>query len=201
MRLILMGPPGAGKGTQAELIAKRYGVPAVSTGDIFRANVAAGTPLGAEAASYLHAGDYVPDEITNAMVRDRLAQPDCRPGFVLDGYPRTMEQVKELDSILAGQGAGLGGVLLLTVDADELVARLRRRAQEQDRTDDTDDVIRWRQEVFDEQTKPLAAEYDARGLLVRVSGLGKVADVADRIGHAIAGLALGLLPAPSGQHG
>ena len=181
MRLILMGPPGAGKGTQAKVIATHFGIPAISTGDIFRANVADRTPLGVEAQRYMDAGEYVPDEITNAMVRDRLGRPACAQGFLLDGYPRTIEQVKELDAILADQGTGLDVVILLTADTPQLVERLLRRAQAEGRSDDTEQVIRRRQEIYLEETAPLTDEYDARGILVRVDGLGTVGDVADRI--------------------
>ena len=185
MRLILMGPPGAGKGTQASRIASRLGIASISTGDIFRSNVAAGTPLGLAARGYMDAGEYVPDEITDAMVRDRLEQPDCRTGFLLDGYPRTVEQVKQLDSMLADLGVELDRVLVLHVDQEELVQRLRLRATQEGRTDDTEAVIRRRQEVYQEQTAPLAAEYNARSLLVEVDGTGSVEDVAARIDDAL----------------
>jgi adenylate kinase len=188
MRLILMGPPGAGKGTQAAAVCHRYGIPAISTGDIFRANVSARTPLGVAAQTYMNAGEYVPDEVTNAMVRDRLAQPDCQRGFLLDGYPRTLEQVKELDQILADLGVQLNGVLVLNTEADTLVQRLMDRAQKEGRADDTADVIRRRQEVYAEQTAPLASEYNARGILMTVNGNGRVDHVTDRVHTAIAHL-------------
>jgi len=181
MRVVLMGPPGAGKGTQAVVLSERLGVPHVSTGDIFRANVAGGTPLGVEAKRYMDAGDYVPDSVTNAMVRDRLAQPDAAVGFLLDGYPRTVAQVDELAAMLAEHGAALDHVVELTVDRDELVARLVKRAAEQGRSDDSEDVIRRRQEVFAEQTAPLTALYEAQGLLVRVDGMGPVDEVTARV--------------------
>jgi adenylate kinase len=185
MRLILMGPPGAGKGTQAAAVCHRYDIPAISTGDIFRANVSEGTPLGMEAQAYMNAGDYVPDEVTNAMVRDRLAQPDCQGGFLLDGYPRTLEQVKELDAMLAEQQQVLDGVLLLDTDPAVLVERLLERAHQEGRADDTDEVIRRRQEVYAEQTAPLVREYDARGVLVAINGNGPVDRITDRIHTAI----------------
>lgn len=188
MRLILMGPPGAGKGTQATAVCHRYGIPAISTGDIFRANVAAGTPLGAEAQSYMNAGEYVPDAVTNAMVRDRLAQPDCRRGFLLDGFPRTLEQVKELDEMVAELDVQLSGAIVLDADADELVQRLLERAHKEGRADDTEDVIRRRQELYAEQTAPLVSEYEARGVLVSVNGNGRVDHVTDRVHTAIAQL-------------
>jgi len=184
MRLILMGPPGAGKGTQAVGIAADLGVPHISTGDIFRANVSQGTPLGIEAKRYMDAGEYVPDSVTNSMVRDRLAQPDCAPGFLLDGYPRTIEQVGELDSMLSAAGAKLDKAIELTVDVDEVVQRLVNRAAEQGRSDDTEEVIRRRLEVYFAQTAPLTALFEQRGLLVQVDGMGSVDDVDGRI-HAV----------------
>lgn len=185
MRVLLMGPPGAGKGTQAARLAGVLGVPHVSTGDIFRANVGDGTPLGVEAKRYMDAGDYVPDELTNRMVRDRLGQPDATAGFLLDGYPRTPAQVSELDDILASHGTALDRVIELVADLDELVARLVRRAQDQGRTDDTPEVIRRRQEVFAAQTAPLLATYRERGLLRQVDGLGPVEEVGERILQAL----------------
>jgi adenylate kinase len=184
-RLILMGPPGAGKGTQAKVISERLGVPAISTGDIFRANVSQRTPLGVEAKRYMDAGDYVPDEVTNAMVRSRLAEPDARGGFLLDGYPRTVAQVEELDAMLADAGEGLDAVVVLTVDRDEVVARLLKRAEIEGRADDTEDVIRRRQELYAEQTAPLLEVYAGRGLLVEVDGLGSVDEVSSRVFAAL----------------
>jgi len=176
-----MGPPGAGKGTQAVVLASALGVPHISTGDIFRANVSAGTPLGEEAQRYMDAGDYVPDSITNAMVRDRISHDDCRPGFLLDGYPRTLEQVNELDMMLQADGNRLDRVVELTVDTEEVVDRLLKRAQEQGRADDTADVIRRRLEVYFDQTAPLVAVYRERGILLQVDGAGDVAEVSERI--------------------
>ena len=181
MRLILMGPPGAGKGTQAKIIAAHYGIPAISTGDIFRANVAGKTPLGKEAQRYMDAGEYVPDEVTNAMVRDRIGLEDAKPGFLLDGYPRTLAQVKELDTMLDDYGVELDSVVSLTVDRDELVGRLLQRAQVEGRADDTEEVIRRRQEVYEEQTAPLIKVYDDRGLLLEVDGMGDIDSVSQRI--------------------
>lgn len=182
-----MGPPGAGKGTQAALVATRFGVPAISTGDIFRANVEQGTPLGLDAKRYMDAGDYVPDEITNNMVRDRLSQPDAVAGFLLDGYPRTVEQVQFLDSVLAEQNASLDRVIELTVDEEEVVQRLLLRAKEDGRRDDGEDVIRHRLGVYLEQTKPLTKQYAERGILAQVDGLGTVDAVAERVAAAVAG--------------
>ena len=180
-----MGPPGAGKGTQAVVVASALGIPHISTGDIFRANVSAGTPLGEEAQRYMDAGEYVPDSITNAMVRDRISHDDCNPGFLLDGYPRTLEQVNELDMMLEADGRRLDRVIELTVDTDEVVGRLLKRAQDQGRADDTADVIRRRLEVYFEQTAPLVAVYRDRGILLEVDGMGDVAEVTERILSAL----------------
>jgi adenylate kinase len=185
MRLILMGPPGAGKGTQAKIIATKLGVPAISTGDIFRANVSQQTPLGLEAKGYMDAGEYVPDSVTNAMVRDRLDQDDARGGFLLDGYPRTVAQVEELDAMLAEHQAAIDAVVVLTVDQDEIVARLLRRAETEGRTDDTEEVIRRRQDVYAEQTAPLISVYAGRGVLTEVDGMGAVDEVSARVFQAL----------------
>ncbi|TYL51447.1 adenylate kinase [Nocardioides sp. BGMRC 2183] len=181
MRLLIMGPPGAGKGTQAAYIADRAGIPAISTGDIFRANVSQGTPLGVEAKRYMDAGEYVPDEITNDMVRNRIAEPDAEPGFLLDGYPRTLAQVEELDAMLAVGGHDLDAVVVLTADPDELVARLLQRATTEGRADDTEEVIRRRQEVYLAETAPLVEVYSQRGLVRAVDGMGEVDEVTERI--------------------
>lgn len=185
MRLLIMGPPGSGKGTQAALIADRLEIPAISTGDIFRANVAQGTPLGQEADRYMKAGAYVPDEVTNGMVRDRLLEPDAAKGFLLDGYPRTLPQVEYLDLILADQGVRLDRVIELVVDIDEVVERLLARAAEMGRDDDSEDVIRHRQELYAQETAPLTEVYANRGLLARVDGAGSVEEVAQRIVAAL----------------
>jgi adenylate kinase len=185
MRLILMGPPGAGKGTQARFVADRFGVPAISTGDIFRANVSQGTPLGVEAKRYMDAGEYVPDVVTNRMVRNRIDEDDAAPGFLLDGYPRTLAQVTELDGMIEFTGHRLDAVVVLTVDSEELVQRLLQRAQTDGRADDTEDVIRRRQEVYLEQTEPLIEVYRERGILVEVDGMGEVDDVTARIFAAL----------------
>ena len=187
MRMIFMGPPGSGKGTQATVVAGRFGIPAISTGDIFRANVSEGTPLGLEAKRYMDAGEYVPDSVTNEMVRNRIAEPDAEPGFLLDGYPRTLAQVEELDGMLAAADRSLDVVVVLTVDADELVQRLLKRAETSGRSDDTEDVIRHRQNVYTEQTAPLIDVYRDRGLLLEVDGLGEVDEVSARILSALDG--------------
>lgn len=186
MRLLLIGPPGAGKGTQAALLANRYQIPAISTGDIFRANVSAKTELGLQAQSFMNAGEYVPDSLTNALVRDRLAQPDVAKGFLLDGYPRTTDQTRELDSMLAASGSGLDAVVQLTADSAELIRRLAGRAAEQGRSDDTEEVIARRLEVFEAQTAPLIDVYAARGIVLKIDGLGAVEQVTDRIVEALA---------------
>ena len=185
MRLILMGPPGAGKGTQATYIADHFGVPAISTGDIFRANVSKGTPLGVKAKGYMDAGEYVPDEVTNLMVRDRIDELDAKPGFLLDGYPRTVAQVEELDGMIEFTGHKLDAAVVLTVDDEEIVQRLLARAQSEGRADDTEDVIRRRQQLYAEQTEPLIDVYRKRGILLEVDGMGEVGDVTQRIFDAL----------------
>ncbi len=181
MRIVLMGPPGAGKGTQAVKVAESLQVPHISTGEIFRANLAAGTPLGLEAKRYMESGEYVPDEVTNSMVASRLAEPDAANGFILDGYPRTLAQVDELDGMLTGLNTRLDKVVEITANTDEVVARLLNRAKEQGRADDTEDVIRRRMDVYAEQTEPLVRVYDERGLLVKVDGMGSMDEVTGRL--------------------
>jgi adenylate kinase len=185
MRLLIMGPPGSGKGTQAAIVARRFGMPAISTGDIFRANVAEGTPLGQEAQRYMKAGEYVPDEVTNQMVRERLNEADAIDGFLLDGYPRTVPQVEFLDSVLAEQGAALDGVIEMVVDTEAVVGRLLARAAEAGREDDSEEVIRYRQAIYAKETAPLTTVYRERGLLVQVDGMGSVDEVARRMAAAV----------------
>ena len=192
IRLLLIGAPGAGKGTQAERLANIFKIPAISTGDIFRHNVKNETELGKQAKAFMDRGEYVPDSLTNDLVRDRLSQADATSGFLLDGYPRTGDQVEELDSILAAQGTKLDVVVQLTADTDEVVRRLLNRAIEQGRADDTEDVIRRRLEVYEEQTAPLISVYAQRGLVVMIDGLGEVAEVTGRILEALS--ARGLEP-------
>jgi adenylate kinase len=182
-----MGPPGAGKGTQAVKVAEKLQVPHISTGEIFRANLAAGTPLGVEAKRYMEAGEYVPDEVTNSMVAARLAESDAAAGFILDGYPRTLAQVDELDRILTGLGTQLDKVVEITADTDEVVSRLLNRAQEQGRADDTEEVIRRRMDVYAEQTAPLVKVYSEHGVLVEVDGMGAMDEVTARLLAALAG--------------
>ena len=185
-RLLLVGPPGAGKGTQAAILAETFGISAISTGDIFRSNVANETPLGLQVKAIMEAGEYVPDSLTNDIVADRLRESDARSGFLLDGYPRTPDQVDELDQILAADNAALDAVVLLVADADVVVARLLKRATEQGRLDDTEEIIRHRMNVYVEQTSPIIDGYDARNLVVRVDALGAVDEVTARIVDALA---------------
>jgi len=184
-RLLLIGPPGAGKGTQAALLSQHFGIPAISTGDIFRYNVKNQTPLGVEAKGFMDRGEYVPDSLTNSLVRDRLSHDDALGGFLLDGYPRTIDQVHELDSILSDAGKRLDVVVQLTADSEELVRRLAHRAEVEGRADDTPDVIRRRLEVYESQTAPLIDVYAARGLVAMIDGLGEIADVTARIVEAL----------------
>ncbi len=185
-RLLLIGPPGAGKGTQATRLAGAFGVPAISTGDIFRFNVKNETDLGREAKAYMDAGQFVPDSLTNAIVHDRLHEVDASGGFLIDGYPRTTEQVHELDRLLEADGTVLEAVVQLVADPDEVVSRLLKRAAEQGRTDDTEAVIRHRLALYEEQTAPLIDIYGSRGLVVTIDGLGAVDEVTDRILDALA---------------
>ncbi|WP_430867699.1 adenylate kinase [Demequina aurantiaca] len=185
MRAVLLGPPGAGKGTQAARLAERFGIPAISTGDIFRANVKGGTELGRAAQEYMSAGALVPDEVTNAMVRDRLAQDDARKGFLLDGYPRNPDQGVELDTMLSDLGVRLDAAIEITADIDEVTKRLLKRAQIEGREDDTEPVIRKRLEIYATSTAPLTAYFEGRGLLVQVDGMGDVDDVTARLIAAV----------------
>ena len=185
MRVVLLGPPGAGKGTQAQVIAEKLGVPAISTGDIVRANVSGQTELGRQAKTYMDAGDLVPDEITVAMVKDRLAEPDAEAGFLLDGFPRTIAQAQQLRSSLADLGQQLRRVLELVVEEDELVRRLSGRrmlvdGQMVQRDDDKPETVRHRLEVYREQTAPLSGFYESEGLLARIDAVGEVEEVTAR---------------------
>lgn len=186
-RLLLIGPPGAGKGTQAVRLSVAYGIPAISTGDIFRTNVRNQTELGTLAKGYIDAGDNVPDELTNALVRDRLAEDDAQQGFLLDGYPRTTDQVRALDAFLASHDAALDAVVELVADPEETVARLRKRAAEQGRSDDGEAVVRHRLEVYARETAPLIDVYGGRSGLVKIDGLGTMDEVTDRITSALTG--------------
>jgi adenylate kinase len=181
MRLLIMGPPGAGKGTQATRIAEHYRIPAISTGDIFRAMKHADTPLARQVREIMESGGYVSDEITNEIVKDRLARPDCQQGFLLDGYPRTLQQVQTLDDYLAETNRPLGAVISLLADTDEVVARLLKRAAIDGRSDDNEETIRVRLQVYAEQTEPLLDVYRSRGVLVEVNGLGEIDEVSERV--------------------
>ena len=185
-RLLLIGAPGAGKGTQAEKLSEAFAIPAISTGDIFRYNVKHETELGKLAKSFMDKGEYVPDSVTNDLVRDRLNMDDAAAGFLLDGYPRTADQVLELDSILKAADTELDAVVLLLADTEEVVRRLLNRALEQGRADDTEEVIRRRLEVYAEQTAPLVSVYSERGIVVSIDGLGEVEEVTGRILEALA---------------
>jgi adenylate kinase len=185
MRLLIMGPPGAGKGTQASRIAEHYGIPAISTGDIFRAMKTADTPLAQQVRDIMATGGYVSDAITNEIVADRLAQADCGPGFLLDGYPRTPAQVETLDAFLDGRGESLDAVISLVAEEDEVVSRLLKRAETDGRTDDNEQTIRVRQQVYADQTAPLLDLFRQRGLLVEVDGLGPVDVVSERLFRAL----------------
>lgn len=181
MRLLIMGAPGAGKGTQARDVAAHYRIPAISTGDIFRSNVAAGTPLGRQVDQILKAGEYVPDELTEQIVIDRLEQPDAANGWLLDGFPRTLHQVDALDDYLDRRHQQLDAVISLEVDPEELITRLLKRATIEGRADDNEQTIRHRMQVYMESTQPLLDTYGSRGLVLRVDGVGTVEEVGARI--------------------
>ncbi|MET3767577.1 adenylate kinase [Marisediminicola sp. UYEF4] len=185
-RLLIVGPPGAGKGTQAAKLAADFGIPAIATGDIFRHNIRTGTELGTQVKAIVDAGDYVPDSLTNELVASRLSEEDALEGFLLDGYPRTLNQVAYLTDLLAGRGQSLDGVIQLVADTDEVVTRLRKRAVEQGRMDDSEEAIRHRQDVFARETAPLVAAYSDKGLLVEVDGIGEIDEVEGRITAALA---------------
>ncbi|HEY8720506.1 adenylate kinase [Pengzhenrongella sp.] len=186
--LVIMGPQGSGKGTQAARLAERIGVPAISTGDIFRANVKGGTELGKRAKSIMDAGDLVPDELTNEMVKARLAEADAGRGFILDGYPRTAAQVVALDGMLEELGSKLDAVVELTAPREELLVRMRKRAEVESRSDDTEEAIEKRLAIYDETTAPLKAVYAERGLLVTADGIGELDEVTERVLAALASL-------------
>jgi adenylate kinase len=181
MRIVLLGPPGAGKGTQAARVAGRFGCAHVATGDIFRANVASGTELGRTAQEYMDRGDLVPDDVVIAMVMERLAERDCHGGFVLDGFPRTVNQAEALDRRLVGLGTPLEAALSFEVTEEELLRRLAGRAAAQGRVDDAEQTIRHRLEVFAIKTRPLIDYYARRGLLVNVDAIGPIEVVTKRI--------------------
>lgn len=185
-RLLIVGPPGAGKGTQAARIAEHFGIPTISTGDIFRKNIADGTALGTQVKAIVDAGDYVPDSLTNALVTDRLNEADAAGGFLLDGYPRTPDQVRYLTELLSSHGHALDAVIQLVADQEEIVRRLRQRALDIGRVDDSEEAIRHRQEVYLRETAPLIDMFREQGLLVEIDGLGAIDDVTERIFEALA---------------
>ena len=185
-RLLIVGPPGAGKGTQSIRLTETYEIPAIATGDIFRANIKNKTPLGQQVKTIIDAGDYVPDSLTNDLVAHRLVEPDAVDGFLLDGYPRTLDQLGFLDSVLAEAGTGLDAVIQLVVDPDEVVSRLLKRAHEEGRSDDTEETVRHRQSLYQRETAPLIAVYKDRGLVIEVDALGAVDEVSARIADALA---------------
>lgn len=185
IRIVLLGPPGAGKGTQAARIAEKFGIPAISTGEIFRSNMAEGTELGLRAKAYIEKGELVPDTVTNPMVAARLGAPDTANGFLLDGYPRSVGQAKVLGQALAKMGIALDAVLEITADEETVVARMKKRAELEKRPDDTEDVIRHRLVVYRETTEPLATYYADNDLLLQVNGDGTVDEVWERIQTAL----------------
>jgi adenylate kinase len=189
MRVIFLGPPGSGKGTQAKLLARRLGVPAVSTGDILREAVRQGTPLGSRAKAIMDAGELVPDDVVIGVIRDRTAEADARNGFLLDGFPRTLEQAVALDRLLAGNGAALDGVINLLVPEKMLIERMLGRAAQEGRSDDRPETVAERLRVYREKTAPLVEHYRGLGILSEVDGSGSIETVADRIDRALAGSA------------
>jgi adenylate kinase len=186
-RLLLLGPPGAGKGTQAQLLVERLGIPQVSTGDMLRAAVAAGSEVGRQAKSYMDAGKLVPDAVVIGVAEERLGRPDAKQGFILDGFPRTAAQAEALDRMLPKLGCELERCVALTVDEDELVKRLLRRAELEGRSDDNETSIRTRMREYKDKTEPLIAYYRGRGVLREVDGLGEIEEVARRIAQALDG--------------
>lgn len=184
-RLLIVGPQGSGKGTQGVRIAESYGIPVVSTGDIFRANIKEGTPLGQQVTAILDKGDLVPDELTSEIVRDRLTQDDAANGFLLDGYPRNTAQVAHLEEFLAGRGESLDAVILLDVPREESIERLKLRAAEQGRSDDTDEGIAHRLDIYEKETAPILEVYGARGIVDRIDGVGSLDEITERVFAAL----------------
>jgi len=180
-RLLIVGPQGSGKGTQGIRIAEAFGIPTVSTGDVFRGAVAAGTELGRRVKAIIEAGDLVPDELTSAVVRERLSQADAEGGFLLDGYPRNVAQVMHLDEFLEGRDEELDAVIELDVPRDESIDRIARRAAEQGRTDDTEEVIANRLAIYERETAPILDVYRTRGIVDRIDGVGSLDEITDRI--------------------
>lgn len=191
-RLVIVGPQGSGKGTQGARIAQTLGIPVVSTGDIFRANITEGTELGQKVTAILESGDLVPDELTSEIVRDRLLHSDAASGFLLDGYPRNTVQVGHLDAFLTDSGSELDAVILLEVPRGESISRLRLRAVEQGRSDDTDAGIARRLDIYEHETAPIISLYEQRGIIDRVDGVGSFDEITSRISDALA--ARGIAP-------
>lgn len=179
--LVLVGPPGAGKGTQAVRICDKLEIPQISTGEIFRSAIRQGTELGQIAQGYISKGDLVPDEITDALVRERLSEPDAKAGFLLDGYPRNLAQLAALDETLAELGAKLDVVVELDIPDEEIIARLIKRAKIENRADDTEEIIRHRIAVYHTDTEPITTAYTERGLLLKIDGTGTIEEVTQRI--------------------
>ena len=185
-RLLIVGPQGSGKGTQGVRVAEAFGVPQVATGDIFRENVTGGTELGKQVQAIIEAGDLVPDELTSELVRDRLEQPDAANGFLLDGYPRNRNQVGDLDAFLEPRGEALDAVIELVVPREESIARITQRAEEQGRTDDTEEVIANRLAIYERETAPILEVYRERGIVDEIDGVGTLDEVTERIFAALA---------------
>ncbi|WP_295014320.1 adenylate kinase [uncultured Microbacterium sp.] len=185
-RLLIVGPQGSGKGTQGVRIAEAYGIPVISTGDIFRAHIKEGTDLGKQVTAVLDTGDLVSDELTGALVRDRISQPDAANGFLLDGYPRNAAQVVHLDDFLAAQGTSLDAVILLDVPREESIQRLELRATEQGRADDTPEAISHRLDIYERETAPILEAYGAKGIVDRIDGVGGLDEITERIFAALA---------------
>jgi adenylate kinase len=184
-RLLIVGPQGSGKGTQGVRIAEAFGIPAISTGDVFRGAVADGTPLGQQVKAIIESGNLVPDELTSAVVRDRLSQADAGEGFLLDGFPRNIAQVASLDDFLEGRDESLDAVIELDVPRDESIARLSQRAAEQGRTDDTEEVIANRLAIYERETAPILDVYRTRGIVDRIDGVGGLDEITERIVAAL----------------
>lgn len=184
-RLLIVGPQGSGKGTQGVRIAESYGIPVVSTGDMFRANIKEGTPLGQKVTAILDKGDLVPDELTSEIVRDRLSQDDAAKGFLLDGYPRNAAQVEHLDAFLGARGESLDAVILLDVPREESIERLKLRAAEQGRSDDTDEAIAHRLDIYEHETAPILEVYGPRGIVDRIDGVGSLDEITERVFAAL----------------
>ncbi|WP_091226710.1 adenylate kinase [Microbacterium sp. 3J1] len=191
-RLLIVGPQGSGKGTQGVRIAESYGIPVVSTGDIFRANIKEGTPLGQQVTAILDKGDLVPDELTSEIVRDRLGQDDAASGFLLDGYPRNAAQVTHLDDFLAERGESLDAIILLDVPREESIERLKLRAAEQGRSDDTEEAIAHRLDIYERETAPILEVYGPRGIVDRIDGVGSLDEITERVFAALAARGLRL---------